>query len=531
MNSGNRNTGTSVLRDESPATFVPLQERFFAYCAEPDNLAHTAIWWKEYHVSYGELRERIEQIATSLRAHGVKKGDCVALITGRTVDAIAAVYGILAAGGVVVPVDPLHPAERISYMCSVSNCRWILIDHIARLVALPSLHGNVLELAALRGASSKTRPPLILEEDLAYVFFTSGSTGLPKGVMVSHGSTSRLLAWALQRFSTTDMAVVLGATSLSFDISIVELFAPLARGGCLCLVESVLALVLPLAPSNLTLISSVPSALSAVVAAYAIPSSVRTVLLSGEALHGGLVSSLYRHGVDNVFNLYGPTEATVFCTEHRVRPDYTDGWVPIGRPLPGVDVCIVDEQLHPVVDGESGELCVLGRGLAHGYIGRSDLTAELFIECPAGPHTGRRMYRTGDRVRMRNDGELEYLGRFDDQIKWRGYRIELAEIANVVGTVQAVARASVHMKDLSHEGNGSREIIAAYVLLNSSQRSRESIHMEISERVAAMLPKYMRPHHIIFVDALPLTVNGKVDASRLPSPRSSISGEKNIILQ
>lgn len=531
-----RETGTATsvavaLSDVSQAGFVPLQDRFFAYCEDPDNLARTAIRWSGHHFSYGDLRERIEQIATSLRACGVEKGERVALITGRTFDAIAAVYGILAAGCVIVPVDPQHPAERIRYMCSVSDCRWFVIDQTARLEAVPSLNGIVLDIAALRGARPRFPLQPILEEDLAYVFFTSGSTGLPKGVMVSHGSTAGLLTWALRRFSPADMAIVLGATSLSFDISIVELFGPLARGGCLCLVDSVLTLVSPSPPSDLTLINSVPSALSAVVAAYAIPPSVRSVLLSGEALHGRLVSSLYRRGVENVFNLYGPTEATVFCTEHRVAPDCTDGWVPIGRPLPGVDICIVDDLLCPVDDGESGELCVLGGGLARGYIGRADLTAERFVECLAGPHAGRRMYRTGDRVRMRNDGELEYIGRFDDQIKWRGYRIELGEVASVIGTVPGVARASVYLKDLSRDGSGSREILAAYVLPESSERSREHLHIEIVERVGAMLPKYMRPQYIIFMDSFPLTVSGKVDAARLPVPRSSKSEEETIMSQ
>jgi amino acid adenylation domain-containing protein len=514
------------LSDESQAAFVPLHGRFFAYCENPDNLMRTAIRWRGNHASYGDLRERVEQIATSLRACGVKTGERVALITGRTFDAVAAVYGILAVGGVIVPVDPQHPAERIRYMCSVSDCRWLVIDYAARLAAVPGLDGTVLNLATLRCTMPGSPLQPISEEDLAYVFFTSGSTGLPKGVMVSHGSTSGLLTWALRRFSPADMAVVLGATSLSFDISIVEFFAPLVRGGCLCLVDSVLALMSPLPPSDLTLISSVPSALSAVVAADAIPPSVRNVLLSGEALHGGLVSSLYRRGVVNVFNLYGPTEATVFCTEHQVSPDCADGWVPIGRPLPGVDVCIVDDRLCPVEDGASGELCVLGGGLARGYIGRADLTAERFVECPAGPHAGRRMYRTGDRVRMRNDGELEYIGRFDDQIKWRGYRIELSEIASVIGTVAGVARASVHIKDLGCDGSSSREVLAAYVLPESSQRLLGRLQVEITERVAAMLPKYMRPQYIIFIDAFPLMVSGKVDAARLPAPRSNTSGEK-----
>lgn len=523
MSIDDRETGTAA-----PETALPLHGRFFEYCANPDNLLRTAIRWRGHRHSYADLLERVEQITASLRAHGIEKGDRVALMMGRTFDAVAAVYGILAAGGVVVPVDPQHPAERVRYMCSLSDCRWLVIDHPERLAAVSGLDGTVLELDALRGAPSRWPLPPISQEDLAYVFFTSGSTGRPKGVMVTHGGTSALLAWALERFPHAHLAMVLGSTSLSFDISIVELFAPLAQGGCLCLVDSVLDLVAPARPSDLTLISSVPSALAAVVAADAIAPSVRTVLLSGEALQGGLARTLYRRGVENVFNLYGPTEATVFCTEHRVAPNAVDQNVPIGRPLPGVNVCVVDEHLCPVDAGESGELCVLGRGLTRGYIGRPDLTAERFVECPVGPQAGRRMYRTGDRVLMRNDGELEYLGRFDDQIKWRGYRIELAEIVRVIETVVGVTRACVQLMDLSRDGSGSRKVLAAYVLPESSRRSRERLRSEIAARVASMLPTYMRPQHTLFVDAFPLTVSGKVDATRLPAPRSTARAEEAI---
>lgn len=512
-------TSTSTLTGDSQAAFMPLYGRFFAYCEDPENLSRTAIRWRDRNFSYGDLQKRVRQIASSLHGYGVEKGDRIALITSRTFDTVAAVYGILSAGCVVVPVDPQHPTERIRYMSEISECRWLICDNTKQLAKIPDLEATVLDIADMRGERTGAPLQFISEKDLAFVFFTSGSTGLPKGVMVSHGGTANVLNWVVQQFTQQEMAVVLGATSMSFDISIIELFAPLAMGGCLVLVDSILSLLTISPLLDLTLINTVPSALSAVIAARAIPSSVRTVLLSGEALHGGLVNSLYQRGVKNVFNLYGPTEATIFSTVHRVTPDSVDGWMPIGRPLPGVEVCIVDEGLYPVTEGVSGELCVLGLGLAHGYIGRPDLTIERFVKCSSGPHTGRPMYRTGDRVFMRKDGELMYIGRFDDQIKWRGYRIEPNEIACVIGTVSGVARCCVLLKSLSRDGNGSREVLTAYVMPEHRDSSREHLQMAITARVNTTLPTYMRPQYIIFVDALPLTVSGKVDMSRLPTPR------------
>lgn len=523
-------SSTSTLSGDSQAAFMPLYGRFYAFCEDPENLSRTAIRWRNRHFSYGDLLQRVREIASSLNYYGVEKGDRIALITNRTFDTVAAVYGILSAGCVIVPVDPQHPMERIRYMGEISECRWLVCDNTKQVLKIPNLKATVLDIADMRGGG--TVPPLkpILGRDLAFVFFTSGSTGLPKGVMVSHGGTANILNWVVQQFTPEDMAVVLAATSMSFDISIIELFAPLAMGGCLVLVDSILSLLATSPLLDVTLINTVPSALSAVIAAGSIPSSVRTVLLSGEALHGGLVNSLFQRGVENVFNLYGPTEATIFSTAHLVTPNNIDGWVPIGRPLPGVEVCIVDTELYPVADGSSGELCVLGLGLAHGYIGRHDLTTERFVECLSGPYAGRPMYRTGDRVLMQKDGELMYIGRFDDQIKWRGYRIEPNEIACVIGTVSGVARCCVQLKNLSHDECGSRrEVLTAYVMPEDREHLHEHLHMAITARVNATLPNYMRPQYIIFIDALPLTVSGKVDVRRLPTPRASAKNMKRTL--
>lgn len=510
---------TRRLLGDSQAVFMPLFGRFFALCENPENLSRIAIRWRDRDFSYGEFLQRVRQISSGLNGFGVEKGDRIALVTTRTFDTIAAIYAILSAGCVVVPVDPQHPTERVRYMSEISDCRWLVCDDLKYVSKIPDLKATVLDLADMGGSVKATPLKPISERDLAFVFFTSGSTGLPKGVMVSHGGTANILDWAVRQFAPQDMAVVLGATSMSFDISIVELFAPLAMGGCLVLVDSILSLLSKSPLPKLTLINTVPSALSAVVAARAIPSSVRTVLLSGEALHGGLVKCLYKLGVKDVFNLYGPTEATIFSTAHRVKPDSLDDWMPIGVPLPGVEVCILDEALSPVPEGISGELCVFGLGLAHGYIGRPDLTMQRFVECPSGRHLGRLMYRTGDRVFMQKNGELMYVGRFDDQIKWRGYRIEPNEIANVIGTVSGVARCCVQLKNLNRDGySSSREVLTAYVMPEDIERPHDQLHIAITAKVNAMLPTYMRPQYIIFIDALPLTVSGKVDMSRLPLP-------------
>jgi amino acid adenylation domain-containing protein len=360
-------------------------------------------------------------------------------------------------------------------------------------------------------------PGIVAAHDAAYVIFTSGTTGRPKGVMVTHGSGARLLDWAASRFSPKDFGCALGATSFSFDVSIFEIFAPLACGGSLFLVSSLLSLADLPQSSEITFINAVPSALTALLA-FPLPlRSVRVCLLAGEPVHAPLVRQLYGSGVQRVYNLYGPTEDTVYSTEHLIDRN-TAAEIPIGTPLPGHEFLIVDEALSPVPSGSAGELCLMGAGLAKGYVNRPDLTAERFLVPPGEPNRGAVMYRTGDRVRLGPDGLLYFLGRLDTQIKLRGHRIELEEITQVISSVPEVAQASTQIQELSHGEGQPREIIVGYVVMSPNCCDQARARDAIQQTVARQLPEYMHPRRLVFLEAFPLSASGKLESRRLSIP-------------
>jgi amino acid adenylation domain-containing protein len=336
-------------------------------------------------------------------------------------------------------------------------------------------------------------------ENSAYVIYTSGSTGRPKGVVVEHRAVANLVAWAAGRFGGGELARVLAATSLSFDVSVFELFAPLVCGGGIELVPDLLALADRDRGWDLSLVSAVPSALAQVLAG-GLHARAGVVALAGEALTVRAVGEL--RGVlpqARVANLYGPTEATVYATEW-----YAGGEVhstpPIGRPIAGARVYVLDHRLAPVPAGVVGELYLGGAGLARGYLNRPGMTAGRFVACPF--EVGRRLYRTGDLVRWDVDGQLEYLGRADDQVKVRGFRIELGEVEAVIAEHPGVVEVVVVVRD---------ERIVAYVVGDAGVEV-------VRELAGRRLPHYMVPSAVVRLDRLPLNSSGKLDRRALPAP-------------
>ncbi|CAO3452556.1 amino acid adenylation domain-containing protein [Azospirillum largimobile] len=493
-----------------------LHGRFFERCNERGMQNRIALRSTDRQWSYGKLLARIEEISGALDEAGVRKGDIVALAACRTFDAIAAVYAVMALGAVYLPIDKQFPQDRVAYMVGISSGRWLVTDEPDRYAGqAPSC--RILPLNDLAGPRRPCDPTAVAADDLAYVMFTSGTTGRPKGVMATHGSGARLLDWALDRFSQEDLHCALGATSFSFDVSIFEIFAPLACGGSLFLVNSILSLADLPQSSAITLINAVPSALTALLA-FPLPlRAVRACLLAGEPVHAPLVRQLHRAGIARVYNLYGPTEDTVFSTEHLIDHDVGDE-IPIGTPIPGHEFLIVDANLSPVPPGEAGELCLSGAGLAKGYINRPDLTAERFLPCPGEPRRGAIMYRTGDRVRLGRDGLLHFIGRLDSQIKLRGHRIELEEITQVIVSVPGVAQASTQLRDLVRGSDQGRETIVAYVVTQPDCCDQAGVRDAIQDAVARRLPIYMRPRHFVFLDAFPLSTSGKLESRHLPAP-------------
>nr|BAX90000.1 Non-ribosomal peptide synthetase [Kibdelosporangium sp. AK-AA56] len=459
----------------------------------------------EQAVSYAELARRSAALARALTAQGVGPERVVAVAVPRSVDAVVAVLAVLRAGGAYLPLDTKHPAERIAFMladaqpvCVLSTSSTELPDHGVPRIDVDAVIETVIEAELLPGPHDARLP--------AYVIYTSGSTGRPKGVVVSHAAAANLVRWAVDFFGPRRLAEVFLSTSLTFDVSVFELFAPLACGGRVEILRDVLALAerAPAVRPN-GLVSGVPSAMAALVADGALPAGATTVVLAGEALPATVVSAVLRTVPGaRVVNAYGPTEAAVYATTWSTDGPF-DGAPPIGRPLAGTRAYVLDRRLRPVPRGVAGELYLAGAGLARGYLRRSGLTAERFVADPFGERGGR-MYRTGDLVRWSAGGELEYVGRADAQVKIRGFRIEPGEIEAALTDQPEVAQAAVTV-------HGQR--LVAYVV---PAEGCEVDAAGLRRQVAAKLPEYMVPQIVVGLDRLPLTANGKLDRAALPAP-------------
>jgi amino acid adenylation domain-containing protein len=356
---------------------------------------------------------------------------------------LVGLLGILKAGGAYVAIDPAYPKLRQAFMIEDAAMP-LLLTQEELVDALPVTAAQVIRLdsewsAIAREADTNPDVPLA-QNNLAYILYTSGSTGRPKGVAIEHRSVAVFLAWAKSVFSVEELAGTLAATSICFDLSVFELFVPLCCGGTVILAENALALPTLPARDQVTLINTVPSAMTALVNVGRVPSSVRVVNLAGEPLPNSLVQAIYRAGtVEKVYNLYGPSEDTTYSTYVFAEKGATTNPT-IGRPIDNTQVYILDEQLQPTPLGASGELCLGGDGLARGYLNRPELTEAKFIPNPFGPG---RLYRTGDLARYLADGNIEFLGRMDHQVKVRGFRIELGEVETALEQHPAVERAVV----------------------------------------------------------------------------------------
>jgi amino acid adenylation domain-containing protein len=457
-------------------------------------------------LTYGELGARVEDLAAQLAALGAGRGTVVAIAMARTPDMISALLAVHHIGAAYMPLDPRNPAERNQFMLDDSGAAVVVCDPWSREV-LPDLGARGLVVAGVAAAPPAPAPPLHVTEphDLSHVIYTSGSTGQPKGVLVEHRSVAQLTAWAELTFTDAERDGVLASTSLNFDLSVFEILVTLALGGRVVLVEDVLALADPEFRADVAFVNSVPSAVSALTRTGNLPDTVRTVALAGEALPATLVDRLYAHrSIDAVWNLYGPTEDTTYSTAYRCKP----GLRPlIGRPLPGTQSWVVDRHLHPVPEGVSGELLLGGVGLAKGYLGRDELTADRFVEVAFEEAAPTRAYRTGDRARWSEDGELDYLGRLDDQVKIRGVRVEPGELEHAVRALDGVQDAAV----LARGEDGDRSLVAYVVGPGLDPAS-------LRHALARRLPSALVPDAVVVLESLPVTSNGKLDRRALPEP-------------
>ncbi|HEX5716901.1 MAG TPA: amino acid adenylation domain-containing protein, partial [Thermoanaerobaculia bacterium] len=480
-----------------------LHELFLAQAGRTPSAV--ALIHGDERLTYLELAERSELLAARLRALGAGPERRVGVCLGRTPDLVVALLAVLRAGAAYVPLDPAYPQERLEGMLGDSRAT-VLLTEPALAPRLAGLAPSVLMVDGDQAGEEPCAPvpPVpVASGNLAYVIYTSGSTGRPKGVAIEHRAAVAFVRWALSVFETEDFAGVLAATSICFDLSVFELFAPLCCGGTVILAENALALP---ATSGVRLVNTVPSAMAELLREGGLPPSVRTVNLAGEALPAPLARDLHALGV-RVFNLYGPTEDTTYSTGVRLEPG--DERPPtIGRPIAGGRAFVLDSALRPVPLGAPGEVWLGGAGLARGYLGRPDLTAERFVPDPHDVEPGTRQYRTGDLARLLPDGRLDYLGRGDHQVKVRGFRIELGEVEAVLAGHPEVEEAAVLAEA---DPSGIRRLVAWAV----AQPGAAPVPLEVLAWLRQRLPAHAVPSRLGLLEIMPRTLNGKTDRRAL----------------
>ncbi|HSF41608.1 MAG TPA: amino acid adenylation domain-containing protein [Thermoanaerobaculia bacterium] len=502
-----------------PAATAPVHEQVAAQAARtPEAVALRA---DGVELTYAQLDARANRLAHHLRGLGVVPGSLVGVLLDRTVDLPTALLGIWKAGGASLPLDPAHPDERLAFLLADSGARLVITEPgLALRVTAP---GAVTVVAADVPASAPGHDPgpAAGPEDLAYAIYTSGSTGRPKGVLVEHRQLAATLAASQREFGWRAGDVMPCLAPFAFDISLFELLNPLLAGGTAVLFGLRPTLDLPELVARLgelTHLHSVPSLMRQIVAAVRAEGreggypQLRTLFVGGDAVPSDLLPEMRRaFPAADIRILYGPTEGTIICTSYRVPEAAAAPRPLLGRPLPGAEIQLRDAAGRLVPAGATGEIRIGGAGVTRGYLGLPELTAERYPE-----EQGRRFYRTGDLARWLPDGELEFLGRADDQVKIRGIRVELGEVEAALAAHPGVAEAVAAART---DAGGDRQLVAWLVA-----RGPEPSAAELRELLRGRLPEAMVPSAFVFLPALPLSPNGKVDRRALPDPDRSETG-------
>lgn len=510
-------SGTGSLR---PVTMTQLFEQQAAL--SPDAVAVVS---GGRCLTYRELDERSNQLARFLQRLGVGADSLVGIAVERSVEMMVGLLAILKAGGAYVPIDPSFPPQRIALMIEDSQAPLILATEQTK----PRLPQTVARIVFIDGdadeiAKNATDPvsSTATGENLAYVIYTSGSTGRPKGVMIEQRNVLNFFVGMDAVIGPTP-GVWLAVTSISFDISVLELFWTLARGFQVVIhgdegtqtipheIRKYRVTHMQCTPSLARMIAMVPEGLASL-------GRLEKLLLGGEALPLALAKQLRQVFRGDMHNMYGPTETTIWSTTFPVGED--PGSISIGKPIVNTQVYVLDPMLRPVAAGEVGDLFIGGDGVVRGYWQRPELTAERFLDDPFLPEN--RMYRTGDIARFLPDGNLEFLGRADFQVKLRGHRIEIGEIEKALESQAGVAQAVVVALEFKPESKIEDKRLVAYVVPKAGVDPKIA---SLRAALAAALPEYMVPSNFMVLDSLPLTANGKIDRNALPKPAAEEESE------
>ncbi|HKV94725.1 MAG TPA: amino acid adenylation domain-containing protein [Candidatus Angelobacter sp.] len=496
-----------------------------------------AVVYEGTQLSYAELNARANQLAHYLRVLGVRPDARVAICADRSLAMMVALLAVLKAGGAYVPLDPSYPMDRLNFMLEHSGAS-ILLTHIEKRFIGCKDDVRIIDLAAASQWKDQPRSNPdrwngeLDSSKLGYVIYTSGSTGTPKGVMVEHRSIVNRLVWMQRAYPIGTDDAVLQKTPISFDVSVWELFWPLMTGARLVIARPEghkvpEYLIEAIRRNKITIVHFVPSMLQAFLATANVEtcSTLTHVMCSGEALPAAAVKKFQErlpHAA--LHNLYGPTEATVDVTAWTCPAGFSQDSVPIGKPIANTQLYILDACRRPAPVGVAGELCIGGVQVARGYLNRPDLTEERFVPDPFAGKAVARMYKTGDLCRWQEDGNIEFLGRNDFQIKLRGFRIEISEIEANLAAYPGVREAVVVAGE---DGLGEKRLVAYYTAsapdIESPDRRERTVAspQHLREFLAARLPEYMVPAAYVRLESLPLSANGKLDRKSLPDPESS----------
>ena len=505
--------GNRAVLTEPASTPVSVPELFAAQVARTPEAV--AVTFDGRSMTYRELEEAANRLAHLLASHGVGPGQCVALLFSRSVEAIVAILAVLKTGAAYLPIDPVMPAARIEFMLD-DAAPLVAITTAALAERLDGCDVVVVDVDDHRiGTHPSTPLPAPAPDDLAHIIYTSGTTGVPKGVTVTHHNVAQL-------FDSLEVGVELGPEqvwsqchSYAFDFSVWEIWGALLHGGRLVVVSESVA--------------RAPEEFHAVLLAEQVSVLTQTPSAVGMLSEDGLESAALVIGAEPcpvelvdrwapgrvMVNVYGPTETTMWASKSAPLAAGS-GAPPIGSPVSGAALFVLDGWLRPVPAGVVGELYIAGRGVAVGYLGRAGLTGSRFVACPFGG-VGSRMYRTGDLVWWRTDGQLAYVGRADEQVKIRGYRIELGEVQAALAGLAGVGQAVVIARE---DRPGDKRLVGYVTESLTGTVDPVAVRAALAER----LPAYMVPAAVVVIEALPLTVNGKLDTRALPAPEYTAGG-------